>query len=266
MRRAACFWSWFVGTALSWAVAAADAPRPSADAIIERFLARAKAAAAEEARLEMTYRRTTVIEDLSSKDERQRRRVREHAVTNRAGVIRARLVRIDDREPSESEVASDARKEGDARKETTRRRRGPDFVDEALVRQFDFTLEGEETVEGRRTFRLSYKAKPERKGTDKNIDRFLGLVGGKIWIDAEEFELAKVSAGLNEPLRILGGFAASITRLEFDIIRRPVAPGCWCHVLLSSRAEGRRLFSGFNVRLEVEQGDFRILPMAPASP
>jgi hypothetical protein len=241
-------------------------PETGAEEEAETVLRAPEAAAAEEARLEMTYRRTTVIEDLSSKDERQRRRVREHAVTNRAGVIRARLVRIDDREPSESEVASDARKEGDARKETTRRRRGPDFVDEALVRQFDFTLEGEETVEGRRTFRLSYKAKPERKGTDKNIDRFLGLVGGKIWIDAEEFELAKVSAGLNEPLRILGGFAASITRLEFDIIRRPVAPGCWCHVLLSSRAEGRRLFSGFNVRLEVEQGDFRILPMAPASP
>lgn len=264
MRRAARIRLCFLGIALSWAVAAA--PLPSADFVVERFLARAKASAAEEARQMMVYRRTTVIEDLAAKDEKERRRVREHAVTNQAGVIRARLVRIDDREPSEAEVASDARKEGDARKETTRRRRGPDFVDEALLRKFDYALEGEETVEGRRTFRLSYRAKIGRDGGDKNIDRFLGLIGGSIWIDAEEFELVKASAGLKEPLRILGGFAATISRLELDVVRRPVTPGCWCNVLLTSRAEGRRLFSGFNVRLDVEQADFRVTPLIPAAP
>ena len=134
MRRIARVSLCFLAIVLSWAAAAA--PLPSADFVVERFLARAKASAAEEARQMLVYRRTTVIEDLASKDEKERRRVREHAVTNRAGVIRARLVRIDNRDPSEAEVASDARKEGDARKETTRRRRGPDFVDEALLRKF----------------------------------------------------------------------------------------------------------------------------------
>lgn len=78
--------------------------------------------------------------------------------------------------------------------------------------------------------------------------------------------MVRATAGLREPLKILGGFAASITRLEFDVLRRPVAPGCWCNVLLTSRAEGRRLFSGFSVRLDVEQADFRVLPISPASP
>lgn len=266
MRRAAWFRPWLVGIALSWVATLLAAPLPSTEVVVDRFLARAKAAAAEEARQTLVYRRTTVIEDLAAKDAKDRRRVREHAVTNRAGVVRARLVRIDDREPSDAEVASDARKEGDARKETTRRRRGPDFVDEALLRKFDYTLEGEETVEGRRTYRLSYKAKAGREGGDKNVDRFLGLIGGSIWIDAEEFELVKASAGLREPLRILGGFAASISRLELDVVRRPVTPGCWCNVLLTSRAEGRRLLSGFNVRLAVEQAEFQVTPMTPASP
>ena len=113
---------------------------------------------------------------------------------------------------------------------------------------------------------MSYKAKIGREGGDKNIDRFLGLIGGSIWVDAEEFELVKASAGLREPLRILGGFAATISRLELDVVRRPVTPGCWCNVLLTSRAEGRRLFSGFNVRLDVEQADFRVTPLIPAAP
>lgn len=239
---------------------------PSAEAIIDRFAARARAAAADEGRQVMVYRRTTRIEDLKSKDAKERMQMREHAVTNKAGVVRARLVRIDDREPSEAEVAADARKEGDARKETTRRRRGPDFVDEALIRKFEYELEGEDVVEGRRAYRLAYKARPGDGGTGKNIDRFMALVGGKMWIDAEEFELVKASAGLREPLRILGGFAASITRLDLEVMRRPVAPGCWCNVLLNSRAEGRTLLHGFNVRLDVEQADFKVTPLTPASP
>ena len=255
-----------MGLAASLALADDVAGLPSAEAVIERFAARARAAAADEGRQVMVYRRTTLIEDLEAKDARERRQMREHAVTNKAGVVRARLVRIDDREPSDAEVAADARKEGDARRETTRRRRGPDFVDEALIRKFEYVLEGEEVVGGRRTFRLAYKARASGGGTEKNIDRFLLLVGGRIWIDAEEFELVRASAGLREPLRILGGFAASITRLDFEVTRRPVAPGCWCNVLLTSRAEGRRLLSGFNVRLEVEQADFKVTPLTPASP
>lgn len=255
-----------VGLAMAWARAGGVGGTPPADVIVERFAARARAAAADEGRQVMVYRRTTLIEDLEAKDARERRRMREHAVTNAAGVVRARLVRIDDREPSEAEVAADARKEGDARKEATRRRRGPDFVDEALIRKFEYQLEGEEVVDGRRTFRLAYKAGLKGGGTERNVDRFLALIGGRIWIDAEEFELVKASAGLREPLRILGGFAASITRLDFEVTRRPVAPGCWCNVLLTSRAEGRRLFSGFNVRLEVEQADFQVTPLTPASP
>jgi hypothetical protein len=245
---------------------AGDATAPSAPEIIERFLARARAAADEEARQMVVYRRTTRIEDVGSKEEKARSRVREHAVTNKAGVVHARLVRIDDREPTEAEVASDWRKEGDARKETTRRRRGPDFVDESMIRRFEYVLEGEEMLEGRRTYRLGYVPRSASGGGEKNIDRFLGLVAGKIWIDAAEFEMVRATAGLREPLKILGGFAASITRLEFDVLRRPVAPGCWCNVLLTSRAEGRRLFSGFSVRLDVEQADFRVLPISPASP
>ena len=234
--------------------------------IIERLVARARAAAAEEARQVLVYRRTTCIEDLASKDEKERKRVREHAVTNMAGVVKARLVRIDDREPTEEEVASDSRKEGDARKETSRRRRGPDFLDEGLIRRFVYELEGEETLEGRRTYRLSYKPRTSGSGGDKNVDRVLRLLGGKIWIDATEFEVVRASAGLREPLKVLGGFAATVSRLEFDVVRRPVAPGCWCNVLLTSRAEGRRLFSGFSVRLDVEQADFQVLPATPALP
>lgn len=244
----------------------ADGALPKASEIIDRLLARARAAAAEEARQVMVYRRTTVIEDLTTSDARERRRIREHAVTNAAGVVRAKLVRIDGRPPSDDEVTADSRKEGDARKEATRRRRGPDFVDEALLRKFEYVLEGEEWVEGRRTYRMAYLPKGATGGAERNTDRFLSLVAGKLWIDAAEYEIVKVTAGLREPLKILGGFAASITRLEFDVLRRQVAPGCWCNVLLTSRAEGRRLLSGFNVRLDVEQGDFRVSPVSPASP
>jgi hypothetical protein len=174
---------------------------PDAETIIQRFIARAKAAAEVEARQMISYQRRTRIEELDDDDSVKETRSKEYAVTNRAGLVQTVLIKVNDRPPSDDELKSDRRTESDARRESGRRRRGPDFLDEALVRRFEYTLEGEETIEGRRVFRLAYQ--PTRTTTaGKDVDRILSLLHGQIWIDAEEYEMVKVEARLRSALRI----------------------------------------------------------------
>jgi hypothetical protein len=238
---------------------------PDAETIIQRFIARAKAAAEIEARQMISYQRRTRIEELGDDDSVKETRSKEYAVTNRAGLVQTVLIKVNDRPPSDDEMKSDRRTESDARRESGRRRRGPDFLDEALVRRFEYTLEGEETIEGRRVFRLAYQ--PTRTTTaGKDVDRILGLLHGQIWIDAEEYEMVKVEARLRSALRLLGGIAGALNRLEFAIVRRPIEPGHWANVLLTTRAEGRKLLSSFRARVQVDQEAFRIEPITAAAP
>ena len=242
---------------------AANPATPSVDEIIERFLRQARAAADTEAQHEISYHRRTRIEELADDGAVQQTRSKEHAVTNRAGVIRAVLVKVDERAPSDRESRSDRKTDTDARRESGRRRNGPDFLDEGLVRRFQYTLEGEERIDGRRAFRLAYEPRPAASGTGKDFERILSLLHGHLWIDAEQYELVKVEARLRSALKLLGGIAGSLNRLDFAIVRRPVRDGHWANVLLTSQAEGRKLFSVFRARIQVEQDEFQVRPLTP---
>lgn len=241
-------------------LAASPAP-PSVDEIVERFLRQARAAADTEAQQEISYHRRTRIEELAADGAVEQSRSKEHAVTNRAGVIRAVLVKVDDRDPSDRETRSDRKTDSEARRESGRRRNGPDFLDEGLVRRFQYTLEGEEQIEGRRVYRLAYEPRPVASGAGKDVDRILSLLHGHLWIDAEQYELVKVEARLRSALKLLGGIAGSLNRLDFAIVRRPVRDGHWANVLLTSQAEGRKLFSAFRARILVEQDEFQVRPL-----
>lgn len=244
---------------------ASETTAPAVDQIIDRFLQQARAAAEIEARQEISYHRRTRIDELADDGAVRQTRSKEHAVTNRAGVIRAVLVKVDDREPSDRESRADHKTDSEARRESGRRRNGPDFLDESLVRRFQYTLEGEETIDGRRVYRLGYEPRPADAGSGKDVDRILSLLHGTLWIDAEQYELVKVEARLRTALKLLGGIAGSLNRLDFAIVRRPIQDGHWANVLLTSHAEGRKLFSAFRARVLVEQDEFRVRPLAPPS-
>jgi len=245
---------------------AADPKVPDVDEILRRFLARAREAAEVESRQEICYLRKTRVEQLTEDGTVRETRSKEYAITNRAGVVRAWLVKVDDQEPSERELNSDRKGDSEARKEVGRRRKGPDFLDEALVRRFTYRFEAEEQVDGRRVFRLGYEPRTDAADSNASVDRLLSALHGQIWIDAEEFELVKVEARLRSALRLLGGLVGSLNRLEFAIQRRPIEPGHWANVLLTTHAEGRKLFSAFRARVQVDHDAFSIRPLSPATP
>src|SRR5690606_7060438 len=90
-------------------------------------------------------------------------------------------------------------------------------------------------------------------------DRILARLAGRVWIDAADFELARVEARLQRPLRFWGGLVGSLDELDFDLTRVRLADGTWVNATLGSHAAGRKAVVPFRARMAVEQEDFRPL-------
>jgi hypothetical protein len=250
---------------------ASDAGVPDVEEILQRFLGTARSAAEREASQELVYVRRSVFEHLRSDGSVEERRSKEHCVTNCAGIVRAILIRFNDRDPTPDEVLSDQQKESEGRREFSRRRQGPDFLDANLIGCFRFLLKATEEVDGRPTYRLAFEARdaselaarPEVSG-NRDINRVIALLHGQMWIDCETFELVRLDCSLRSPFRLLGGIVASLNRFDLSVIRRQVTPDCWSNVRFSSRIEGRKLVSPMRIRLQIEQEGFTARPIDPS--
>jgi hypothetical protein len=234
----------------------------SADEIISRMIARSKEQAEHPENKCFVCRRVTVIETLDSDGEVTERKTKEHRVASTNGVETARVVKIDGEEPEVREARKEEHKERENREKYVRpsaakKRRGPEAVDESLIRRFHYTLSGTEVVAGRTNYVLDFRPKPVSKGGEI-ADRVLGLLAGRIWVDAEEHELVRVDAHLSKAFDLLGGIAASINRLDFAIERVRLSDGSWVNGTLKSEVRGRKLFSTMHSRMNVEQDGFEI--------
>ncbi len=266
--RNAVRWSlWLVGGFLLLArTPAASTPAPlTVEIIVERMVTRAGEGLSETNGLHHTWRRLTTIEDLDSRGRVEERRTKEHSVVGRGEEQQASLVKINDQAPTDRDLSREHRKEGENQDRYARRRdrRGNLELDEQLIRRFRYQWLSNDLVEGRVAHVLAFS--PEgRPDFDKVADRVLGHLGGRIWVDCEVYEVARIEAGLLKRLNI-GGFIAELTRLEFLIERRPLPGGAWVNVKLDSHAAGRKLFHRFSGRMEVIQQDFQPLPSGVSS-
>jgi len=242
---------------------------PSASDIVERMVAESRVAAGRQRSSGMAYTRRTVIEELDAHAAVRDRKTREHAVTILGGRTRTVLVRLDGKAPSSVERGADREREAEHRRNASNRRgrKGePDFLDESLLRRFDYELAGEDSVAGRRVYVLRFEPKPGDADAGEIADRLLGRLHGRLWVDADEFELVRVESHLKSPLTILGGLAASLTRIDLVVERARLEPGLWINRRLSSYAEGRKALSNLRIRMEIEQDGFRAVPLMPAVP
>jgi hypothetical protein len=249
--------------------AATPATNLTVDAVLTRFIERSRSASNRLAHTRLVYLRRTTTEQFDPQGKLTERKSKEQRVELRGQEQQVRLVQLNGRAPSPAEAARETEEEGGHRKRYTARsgrgRRGNvDYLDEKLIRRFSYTFDGLEDVAGRPTFRLRFEPGPTPESQEL-ADRVLGLLHGRIWIDAEDFELVNVEAQLSREFSFWGGVVGSLDRLDFALRRQRLPDGTWVNLLLASEASGRKVFSRFSGRMRVEQEDFQPL-LAPAGP
>jgi len=105
-----------------------------------------------------------------------------------------------------------------------------------MMKAFNFTLRGEETVNGRRCFVLA--ATPRASYQPKNRDtRVLTGMRGEMWVDMEHYQWVKVHAEVFRPVAF-GLFIAHVQPgTEFTLEQTPVENNIWLPSHFSTRVK-----------------------------
>jgi hypothetical protein len=120
---------------------------------------------------------------------------------------------------------------------------------------FDFTLEGESSINGREAWQIRVRPRRDYKGPYAFLYRNME---GMLWIDRQDYQWVKVEADVLNTIS-LGWFLARIekgTRLSFE--RSKVNGELWAATRVELRASARlALMKKVNAEQEVTFSDYR---------
>lgn len=110
-----------------------------------------------------------------------------------------------------------------------------------LTQAFDFALEGEQTIAGRKVYVL--KATPRRGYRPPNRDcQVLPGMQGELWVDEATFQWVKVEAHVIRPVSIEGFLAQVEPGTQFQLEKTPVDQNIWLTKHFAMRASAKVLF------------------------
>ncbi|MGH9703213.1 MAG: hypothetical protein ACRD4K_07545 [Candidatus Acidiferrales bacterium] len=238
--------------------------QPTADQIIQNLISRAHANEEQHADAHYTYTQRSVTDILDSKGAVKKHEVREYVAVPISGQLYLRQVSKDGK-PLEGRDAKDERererkfREKMQRPKDDRKDEGEVEFNEDLFDKYRFTLEGEEKLNGRTTFVLSFQPRSADLPIRRRIDRLLNELEGRLWVDEQDYDLAKLDAHLMTEVNAWGGLLATIRTFNLHYEQVRMADGTWLPQVAQGTIEGRIVFKWLNVRFDQRSGNYQKL-------
>jgi len=166
---------------------------------------------------------------------------------------------------STEELKKEERKSAQARQEVTESKNAQrdesweKYLTGDLTGRYNFTLVGTETVNGRPAYVLTFQPKGEDLPVRKMVDRVLNRMGGKVWVDQQEFEIAKAQLRLQSQAT-LGGLlkvVGALKRFDYKVERIRVAENAWFNHTTEGDYESRKLWDSSHIRTTTKATDFQ---------
>ena len=235
----------------------------TAEEIVEKMRdAEMRREATSKKSLVYTFLRNVVTEDLNSLGETTKRKTKTYQAfsDNRDQV----LLKVDGRKPTPKEFEAD-------RKENRKRQRrildsGKKGKSDSEIRGRKFDqyrdkfiprLIGTEVIADRPTYIIQLVPDPSHKLKSSVVDRMMNQMLTKLWIDQEEFQVAKAEIELTHPISFLAGIAASLRAIKFTIHQKRLTPEIWVDQNVSAFIDVRILLGTFRFRMSSESSDFK---------
>ena len=218
---------------LAGGVPAAQAPADSDDdarALVLDALERAAWYEEHDVAARFRARMTKEVRRFDGGGEVRTRDVGDYEVAPVDGVPFERRLTIDGRPLSDEERGREDERAAEFREELRRQRERNDpggddealVFDEELVARYVFVLEGEERFRNRPSYRIAFEPRPGRLPVRRRIDHALNKARGRIWIDRETREPARVEFELLDRVRLWWGVLGSIQQARGSLDRGPV--------------------------------------------
>lgn len=208
------------------------------------------------------YRKLTVTEELDGAGKVKERREKVYEISYRDGLSHATLLQVNGHLPSEADLKKQSDNEMNIHQITgeTKSAKGDNrenFLTPELVARFDFKLLGQTNLNGRAAYLISFQPKTPLPPVHRMVDRLLNQISGTLWIDADEFEVARAEVALHSEVNFFGGIAGSLKKLSFTLERTRVADGIWFSTLSSGDFQGRKLLDPTHIKTKSQSLHFR---------
>lgn len=260
--------AWTVTGGRSWGQD--PARQPSEKEVLARALERGLARERQGVDRRYTHRLHRVVEKLG----RDARPVRVekflYQVVYIDGVRYERLLEKDGKPLGKREQEAERRKEEDFRRRLRRDGDGDTLnarvfrFNRELVDRYRFRLTGTGEVNGRQAFVVSFEPKSAKLPVRHRVDRALNNSKGRVWLDQESYDIARVEFRMFRTTRFGWGILGSISHVEGVLECREGEGGNWFPSFFRIYLKGRVLFRSMHTRRTSRWSDFE--PVAEAPP
>ena len=242
---------------------------PSANELIELALERANWLKEQKLEEKYTFSEVVLAERLRPDKTIKERDESRYKVYPVEGVLFRRLVEKNGRPLSPEEVEWQNQKERDLREQLKRGEKPKEDekrieFNTDLISRFRAEVVSRQLLNGRSTYVLRFEPKSNRLPVRRPIDYALNKSAGRMMIDEETYEVARVEFHLIKPVRLWWGLLGKLREAEGSLERKPATDGYWAPTELKTYVYGRVLFSSFHRRRQTEWGGYRPWPEAPA--
>jgi len=235
----------------------------SADQIIQNAVARAQNSSSRPGKGAYTYTKLTVAEELDSAGKVKEHKEKVYQVTFRDGATYAKLVEVNGRAPGQADLKKQAENESNASQMTgSKSKKGnsrENFLTPEIVERFDFSLVGQTNFNGRATYLIAFQPKSPAPASHHVVDRLLDRISGMVWIDAQEYEMARAELQLGSEVNLLGGVVGSLKKLVYSMTCTRIDEGLWFRTSSFGDFEGRKLIDAMRIKTSSRAMNFRPL-------
>ena len=239
----------------------------SPDEIMSKAVERAESATSRESRPNYLYTKRTVTEDLDLQGRVKDRKEKLYTVSVEAGLSYLKLLQFNGQNLSAAELKKQEEREAAERQKMLDAKPGKkgdereNFLTAELVQKYNFSLIGEREINGRMAYLLSFDPKSNLP-VKKLTDRFANQMAGMVWIDTEDFEIARAEVHLKAEVALWGGMVGTLRHCRFTLERARMPDGVWFNSDSHGIFEGRKLLEPMLIRTRSESSNFRRASLA----
>jgi hypothetical protein len=258
--------------ALIWlgmvALRAGDSPdQLTTDEILQRVLKQAKWVEHHDLWNQYGFERRTVVQDFGRGGKVRERKEMWFVADEKSDFPRLKQVKINGKLLTGAEFKEEAQDQAKTRKALSPKKSPPKrdpgeiALSRDVVDRFHFSLDGSEDINGRPAYILSFAPKSAELPAKDMADELLNRLQGRLWVDHEDFEIARAEVSLRSEVKLWAGLLAVLHRFSLTVERVRVGPRVWFNRMATGDIEGRELVTPEHVRFEAFTSNYHRLTM-----
>lgn len=232
----------------------------TADQIMRKTVAKADRATNGSPRLHYAYNKVSITEKLDAKGQVNERREKLIRIKSGKGSVvqikvNGKPLSAEELKREQAEVQSEDQRMNDSRV-ARRNDNWERLLTTDLIGRFKFRLIGQEAVDNRPAYILTFQPAAANLPIREMSDRFINNLSGKLWVDVQDFEIAKADLALQSEVTLWGGILGSLRKFDYKVERLRLEDGVWVNRTARGEYLGRKFLEKVALRTRTECSDF----------